>query len=99
MKFNLTKIFFTLILFVACAGASFAQGKPAATAKVSGSLIDQKNTPISYATVSLLRAKDSSVVKGALSTDAGAYSLDHVAAGNYVIKATNVGYAKAVSKG
>ncbi|MDB5112924.1 MAG: hypothetical protein JWR67_4038 [Mucilaginibacter sp.] len=50
-----------------------------------------------YTTVSLLKAKDSSIVKGTLSTDAGVYLFDRVPAGAYMIKATAVGYKKAVS--
>ena len=50
-----------------------------------------------YATVSLLSAKDSAIVKGALSNDAGIYKLDHIKPGKYLIKATSIGYLRAVS--
>jgi iron complex outermembrane receptor protein len=45
-----------------------------------------------YATVSLLRGKDSSVVKSTLTNDAGKYQFDNIIAGRYIIKATTVGY-------
>jgi len=50
-----------------------------------------------YATVSLLKAKDSTVVKGTLTNDAGAYVFDGINPGDYIIKATNMGYNKAAS--
>jgi iron complex outermembrane recepter protein len=97
MKSTFFKIFLTLALII-CANAIFAQTKPA-TAKVSGSIIDAQNQPIGYVTISLLQAtKDSAVVKGALSNDAGIYTLGQVAAGTYVIRATSAGFAKTTSK-
>jgi iron complex outermembrane receptor protein len=96
MKHHFTKIFFTLILIIS-ANALFAQA-PAPTAKVSGTLLDTKTQGVGYATVSLLRAKDSTVVKGTLSTNAGAYVFDRVAAGTYVVRATSAGYNRATSK-
>lgn len=97
MKLGLTKIFYTMMLILTCTGVTLAQTKPA-TAKVSGSLIDVQNKPVSYATVSLLSAKDSSLVKGGLTDDAGNYSFDRVAQGSYLIKATNIGYVQTISK-
>jgi iron complex outermembrane receptor protein len=89
---------FTLLLFT-IAGISAIYAQPAqSSAKVSGALIDENGKPLDYATVSLLNAKDSTVVKGTLSNDAGAYAFDHINAGTYIIKATVVGYEKAVSK-
>ncbi len=97
MKPTFIKIFLTLILII-CVNAIFAQTKPA-TAQVSGSLIDSKNQPVDYATVSLIRAtKDSAVVKGTLSTDAGIYKIGQVTPGTYVIRATSTGFAKTTSK-
>jgi iron complex outermembrane recepter protein len=97
MKSTFTKIFFTLILII-CVNAVFAQTKPV-TAQVSGSLMDSKNQPVDYATVSLIKAtKDSTVVKGTLSTAAGTYKIGQVAPGNYVIRATSTGFTKTTSK-
>lgn len=97
MKSTFTKIFITLILII-CVNALFAQPKPP-TAQVSGSLVDAKNQPVDYATVSLIKAtKDSTVVKGTLSTDAGTYKIGQVAPGTYVIRATSTGFAKTTSQ-
>jgi iron complex outermembrane receptor protein len=88
----------TIILF-AIAGISFAYAQPSkSSAKITGALLDEKGKPMDYATVSLLKAADSSVVKGTLSNDAGAYSFDHINTGTYIIKASVVGYEKAASK-
>lgn len=66
-----------------------------ATGTVAGTLTDEKGKPMDYATVSLLKSQDSSVVKGTLSNQNGAYTFDHIAAGSYIVKATVVGYQKA----
>lgn len=88
------QIFLLLILSTALA---FAQtGKPSAA--VSGQLLDEKGKPMDFATVTLLKAKDSTVVKGTLSNESGTYTFDHINSGTYIIKATVVGYTKAISK-
>ncbi|QEM07387.1 TonB-dependent receptor [Mucilaginibacter rubeus] len=97
MKAIIHNIFYTLLLVAISCSVSFAQ-QAAPAAKVSGALVNEQGKPLDYATVSLLRASDSTVVKGALSNDAGVYVFDNIKAGNYIIKATVVGYQKAVSK-
>jgi iron complex outermembrane receptor protein len=97
MKLIATKIKYTLLLLIMSTASLFAQtGKPAV--KITGSLLDEQGKPMDYATVSLLKANDSTVVKGTLSNETGAYTFDHINAGEYIIKATVVGYDKAVSK-
>lgn len=87
------QIFLLLVLSTAFAIAQTA--KPAA---ISGQLLDENGKPMDFATVSLLKAQDSTVVKGTLSNENGAYTFDHINSGNYIIKATVVGYTKAISK-
>jgi hypothetical protein len=97
MKLITTKIQYTLLVLLVSTASLFAQtAKP--EAKITGSLLDEQGKPMDYATVSLLKAKDSAVVKGTLSNETGAYTFDHVSAGGYIVKATVVGYDKAVSK-
>jgi len=84
-----------MITFGLSVTAASAQNKTAA--KVTGKVADAKGAPMEFTTVSLLRAKDSSVVKGSLTTETGAYALDNVAAGTYLIRVTAMGYGKAVS--
>ncbi|HTK21993.1 MAG TPA: outer membrane beta-barrel family protein [Mucilaginibacter sp.] len=97
MKTFILKIYITLALLIAAIGAVQAQSS-GPSANVSGSLLDEQGKPMMYATASLLNAKDSTIVKGAISNDQGVYSFDHIKQGKYVIKATTVGYQKAVSQ-
>jgi len=96
MKTTIKKILYTLLLLTLCVGPLFAQTAKNA-AGVSGVLLDENGKPMDYATVSLLKAQDSTVVKGTLSTENGAYKFDHIAAGTYIIKASVVGYQKTAS--
>jgi outer membrane receptor protein involved in Fe transport len=97
MKTTITKIFYTLLLVTISWGVSFAQTGKSGGAKVSGSLLNEQGKPMDYATVSLIKAADSTLVKGALSNDNGVYTFDHITAGKYLVRATVVGYQKAVS--
>jgi iron complex outermembrane receptor protein len=96
MKTFATPILYILLLLFISTGAVFAQTSPPA-AKISGALLDENGKPMDYATVSLLKARDSSIVKGTLSSETGKYTFDHVNSGAYIIKATVVGY-QAVTK-
>jgi iron complex outermembrane recepter protein len=87
------KIQLTLLLLIIGTASLFGQA-----VKVSGSLLDEQGKPMYFATVSLLKAQDSSVVKGTISNETGAYIFDHINAGSYIVKATVVGYQKAASK-
>ncbi|WP_460547834.1 TonB-dependent receptor [Hymenobacter daeguensis] len=60
---------------------------------VSGRLLDAANgEPLPFAGVVLLRATDSSFVAGAQTLETGAFALEKVPLGNYVLKASVVGY-------
>jgi len=97
MKTLIHKIYITLALLIVAMGAARAQSS-GSSANVSGSLLDEQGKPMMYATASLLNAQDSTIVKGAISNEQGVYSFDHIKQGRYIIKATNVGYQKAVSQ-
>jgi len=94
MKTFATPILYILLLLFISTGAVFAQTSQLA-AKISGALLDENGKPMDYATVSLLKARDSSIVKGTLSSETGKYTFDHVNSGAYIIKATVVGYQAA----
>ena len=91
------KILYTLLLLTAASSITFAQSS-VQSAKISGSLLDEQGKPMMYATASLLNAQDSSIVKGAISNERGIYIFDHIKKGRYVIKASTVGYEKAISQ-
>ncbi|MBC5991404.1 outer membrane beta-barrel family protein [Pontibacter cellulosilyticus] len=64
---------------------------------ISGKVIDGENKAVGYANVLLLKAADSSLVKGALSEDAGTFLFEGIAAGKYKVVASMVGQGKASS--
>lgn len=89
------KILTLCIFFFVCLLNSSAQNK---TGKISGSMLDATNNPLSSVSVSLLKAKDSSLVKAAVTGKSGKYEFENIAEGNYIILATSVGYEKKMSK-
>jgi iron complex outermembrane receptor protein len=90
MKTHITKLLYIILLLIAPAAVSAQGAKP--TAGITGQLQNEQAKPMDYATVTLLRGKDSSVVKSTLTNDAGKYRFDNIIAGRYIIKATTVGY-------
>jgi iron complex outermembrane receptor protein len=90
------KILFTTVLMLGF-NTLFAQTAKPLT-KVSGILAGDNGKAADYASVSLLKAGDTSIVAGTLSDEAGLYHFDHVSAGNYIIKATSVGYDNILSR-
>lgn len=88
-------IYILLMALLPCM-AAVAQTAPT-QGKIAGTIVNDQQKPVEFATVSLLRAKDSSIVKGALGDINGAYSLERVAAGSYIIKTTAVGFQKGLS--
>ncbi|GAB4015054.1 outer membrane beta-barrel family protein [Spirosoma migulaei] len=59
---------------------------------LSGSVHTLHNQPLSFATVALLNARDSTLVKGAISLETGVYTFDNVRPGQYRLVASAVGY-------
>jgi hypothetical protein len=59
--------------------------------KLSGLVKDQEGKGLDKSTVSLLRAKDSSVIKLAVTTDNGRFSFS-AEPGKYLVSATHIGY-------
>lgn len=81
-------ITFTLLIFLGL--SSFAQN----TAQVMGKITGDNKKPLASATVSLLKAKDSSLVKIAVSNSNGDFKILSVKPGSYFLSATSVGFAK-----
>ena len=69
----------------------FAQGT------ILGRIIDQSGQPLEYVTVTLHRAKDSVLVKGALSDASGKYDFAALKNGAYIVMASQVGLKKIYS--
>jgi outer membrane receptor protein involved in Fe transport len=65
--------------------------------KVSGQVTQAANKPVEFATITLLKATDSSLVKGAIADINGQYEFEQVKPGKYRIAAAYVGLKKAYS--
>ena len=65
---------------------------------ISGIISDKDNEGIAYANVLLITAKDSTLVKGTITSEIGSYIIDNVAHGNYLIMCSYVGYETVYSK-
>jgi outer membrane receptor protein involved in Fe transport len=59
---------------------------------VNGKVVDDKNQPLGFASIALVAASDSQIVKGALSDTTGYFSIPGVPAGEYRLQATLLGY-------
>jgi iron complex outermembrane receptor protein len=90
MKTHITKLLYIILLLIAPA-IVYAQGAKS-TGGITGQLQNEQAKPMDYATVTLLKGKDSSVVKSTLTNDAGKYLFANIVPGIYIIKATTVGY-------
>ena len=63
------------------------------TGRIDGTLLDAASQqPLPFAGVLLLRAADSTFVAGTQTLESGAFSLEEVPLGNYLLKASVVGY-------
>jgi hypothetical protein len=60
---------------------------------LKGRVLDEQQKPLPYANVLLLKAQDSSLVKGAVTDDAGLFALEAIAEGQYLISGSMIGYA------
>src|SRR5436305_8923273 len=85
----------TLLFMFALSATAFAQGN----SRVWGSIADAEGKPVSAATVSLLKSKDSSLVKLALSDKAGVYEFLDIHEGKYLLSFSSVGFGKKFSSG
>ncbi|MCC8410899.1 TonB-dependent receptor family protein [Mucilaginibacter sp. UR6-1] len=83
----------TMALFIAAFNVTNAQ----TSSKISGSILNEAGKPMEFATLSLLRAKDSSIVKGTMADANGKYAFEKITAGDYIVAATTMGYQKSHS--
>src|SRR5215213_1174785 len=85
-----------LMIILSCISViSRAQNK---AGTISGQVIDGSQKIIEAATISLLRAKDSSVIKFTVADKKGNYSFDNIAPGQYRVSVSAVGHAKGFSE-
>lgn len=88
-KFTLIVLLFTGVL------TALAQNRQG---KLSGTIQDASGKPLPAATVSLLKAKDSALIKAAVSGKDGKYEFDNLPDGDYVLLFTSAGLEKKYSK-
>jgi outer membrane receptor protein involved in Fe transport len=62
--------------------------------KIDGQIKDNENKALPYATVTLLKASDSSLVKGAIGDENGHFEFEDVNSGKYIIAASSLGFTK-----
>ncbi|MDO1448000.1 TonB-dependent receptor [Rhodocytophaga aerolata] len=84
------KHFFTLLFFTLFSSLLFAQS-PSSQYHVKGTLIDDQKNVVPYANVALYSSKDSSLVSGAVSDDAGKFDVT-VVPGTYYAKITYLSF-------
>jgi len=74
-----------------CLALNFAYAQ-APTGKISGMVTDNAKQPVDAATVVLLSANDSSVVKNLLTNANGSFAFTNIKSGKYQVKVTYIGY-------
>lgn len=69
-----------------------------AGSKVTGTVLDELSKPLDFATISLLKGSDSTLVRTAVSGLDGKFVFENLIAGNYSITVSMVGYTKVQTK-
>lgn len=84
----------TITLFVICSLSFSFSIVHAQTlqAKITGKLLDEKQSAISFATLSLLNRTDSNLVKGTISNEQGDFIFENINVDKYIIKIEAVGF-------
>ncbi|QJW88920.1 TonB-dependent receptor [Spirosoma taeanense] len=82
---------FLLLLTLSAFGQVLMRGM------VSGRVGTVAGKPLEFSTLMLLKAKDSTLVKGAISDADGKYAFENVGAGTYLVAAQQMGYRKTYS--
>ena len=85
------KITLTTLLLLLLTSLAWSQ------ATISGNIVDEENEKVSFATVLLNSATDSTLVKGQISDVDGKYNFPQIKEGNYFIEATFVGFERLIS--
>lgn len=88
------KQFILYVTLLFCSAEAFAQH----SGTITGKLMDDTAQPIGFVNVLLLQAKDSSLVKGAISDGNGYFEFENIQYGSYFIKARMLGFTEVQSK-
>jgi iron complex outermembrane recepter protein len=90
------KIFMKTSILSFCLLLFFSGAMAQNAGKISGTVL-KNDKPADGATISLLRAKDSSIVKLSAANKEGGYVFEDIATGKYILSVTAVGHQKAWS--
>lgn len=82
------------LLYTIFALLSLNSFKTNAQGKISGQITDDKSKIVEFASVILLKAKDSTLVKGALSDGSGSFEFEKIPLGEYLVSISQMGYKK-----
>jgi len=82
--------------FLALLAGGFALPAFSQTVTISGTLTDPAGAPVEAATVSLLRAADSSLVKAELSDATGRFEFSEIKTGSFLLGVSALGYERFV---
>ncbi|MCE3228771.1 MAG: TonB-dependent receptor [Bacteroidetes bacterium] len=77
---------FSVFIFLFVVVYSSAQNR------IEGTILDDKNEPVSFCAVGLMNVSDSSLVKGSISDDKGYYFFLDIKKGNYIFKISSAGF-------
>lgn len=94
MKF-IGKVKFSLISILTALLMQFSIANAQVKYKITGSIIDENDQPISYATVAMINNVDSSVIEGTVSNKNGNFEIANNKLGRYIISASFIGYLSA----
>lgn len=87
------KTLLTVLIIITLSIVSHAQN----LSRINGKITDQNQTVLGSASVSLLKSKDSSLVKMTLSAGDGSWSFEQIASGTYRIRFESVGFSTVYS--
>jgi iron complex outermembrane receptor protein len=80
--------FFSILIFICHSSFASFGGNTI----VSGRVVDEEKKPVEFAVTTLLKAEDSTLVKGALTAADGNFSFEGIPAGNYIVRISLTNY-------
>ncbi|HLT41771.1 MAG TPA: TonB-dependent receptor, partial [Sphingobacteriaceae bacterium] len=97
LKLNAKTLLCSIALLFSLSSSSQAQNN-VPTFTLLGLVKGDNGTRLDYATISLLNANDTSVVSVVFTGEEGAYEFKNIKKGNYILKASTIGYQEGQSE-
>src|SRR5258705_9047321 len=89
---------FVILLAVVLTALSLISYSQEKMGKISGTVIDGNAKTIESATITLLKSKDSSVIKLSVADKTGKFAFEAIPEGKYIVSITAVGHQKGFSE-